>query len=77
MSTDIKIADDLWDTDDEAVITTWLASDGDTVEEGALLAEIMTAKVQYEIEAPTAGILTIAKQTDDIVEKGDVIGTIA
>ncbi len=77
MSTDIKIAEDLWDTDDEAVITTWLAGDGDTVKEGALIAEIMTAKIQHEIEAPASGTLSIAKQADEIVNKGDVIGVIA
>lgn len=76
MSTEIKIAEDLWDTDEEAVITTWLAGDGDTVNEGALIAEIMTAKIQHEILAPASGVLSITKEADDLVNKGDVIGTI-
>lgn len=76
MSTEIKIAEDLWDTDEEAVITTWLAGDGDTVAEGALIAEIMTAKIQHEILAPASGVLSITRQADDLVNKGDVIGTI-
>lgn len=77
MATDIVIPTDLWEEDTEAVITSWLASDGATVEKDALLAEIMTEKVQHEIEAPVAGTLTITKQVDDIVNKGDVIGTIS
>lgn len=77
MATEIVIPVDLWEEDTEAVITSWLASDGATVAKDALIAEIMTEKVQYEIEAPAAGTLNIAKQVDDIVNKGDVIGTIS
>lgn len=77
MTTDISIPDDLWDGDEESVITAWLASDGATVKEGALIAEIMTAKVQHEITAPASGTLTILKEQDAVVAKGDVIGRIA
>ncbi|MEH6361288.1 MAG: biotin/lipoyl-containing protein [Amylibacter sp.] len=75
MATDIVIPSDLWDDDDETVITAWLASDGAQVNEGALIAEIMTAKVQHEIDAPASGKLTIVK--DEVVAKGDVIGTVS
>ncbi len=77
MATDIIIPSDLWDGDEESVITAWLASDGVRVSEGALIAEIMTAKVQHEITAPASGVLSIAKAMDEIVAKGDVIGLIA
>ncbi|OED36082.1 biotin attachment protein [Chromatiales bacterium (ex Bugula neritina AB1)] len=77
MATDIIIAADLWEGDDECVITAWLAIDGANVAEGALIAEIMTAKVQYEIVAPATGILSIAKAQDDVAQKGDVIGSIS
>ena len=74
--TDIIIPTDLWEEDEDAVITTWLVSDGATVEEGALIAEIMTAKVQYEIYAPISGTVTIKEEADAVVPKGAVIGTI-
>ena len=74
--TDIIIPTDLWEEDEEAVITTWLVSDGATVQEGALIAEIMTAKVQYEINAPASGTVTIKEEADAVVPKGAVIGTI-
>ncbi|MEM8970483.1 MAG: biotin/lipoyl-containing protein [Pseudomonadota bacterium] len=76
MATDIIIPTDLWEEDEEATITSWFMSDGATVTEGALVAEIMTAKVQYEINAPASGILRIKEQADAIVAKGAVIGTI-
>ncbi len=76
MTTGIIIPQDLWDEDSEAVITSWLSSDGSFVKKGDLLAEIMTEKIQHEIESPADGTLKITKQVDDIIKKGDVIGTI-
>lgn len=76
MATDIIIPSDLYDGDEESVITAWLASDGAKVTEGALIAEIMTAKVQHEITAPATGTLSIARAQDEVVAKGDVIGSI-
>ena len=77
MATDIIIPTDLWEEDEDAVITTWLVSDGASVEEGALIAEIMTAKVQYEINAPASGVISIKEEADAVVPKGAVIGTIS
>ena len=76
MSTDIIIPQDLYEEDEEAAITNWLVSDGAAVEAGALIAEIMTAKVQYEIQAPASGTIKILKEVDDVVAKGGVIGWI-
>ncbi|MEM1130993.1 MAG: biotin/lipoyl-containing protein [Pseudomonadota bacterium] len=76
MPTDIVVPSDLWEEDEDAVITTWLVSDGATVEEGGLIAEIMTAKVQYEIHAPATGTISIKEEADAVVPKGAVIGTI-
>ena len=76
MQTDIIIPHDLWPEDGEAAITSWLASDGATVEMNALIAEVMVEKVQYEILAPASGTLSIARQVDEVVSKGDVIGAI-
>jgi len=76
MATDITIPSDLWEEDEECVITGWLVDDGARVEAGALIAEIMTAKVQYEIHAPASGTLTITKEADAVVAKGAVIGRV-
>lgn len=76
MATDIIIPDDLWEGDDETVITTWLVSDGATVKKDALIAEIMTAKVQFEIYAPASGTIHIQEAADAVVPKCSVIGKI-
>lgn len=76
MATDIVIPNDLWDEDEQTVLTTWLVSDGATVKEDALIAEIMTAKVQYELYAPASGTIHIKEKADAVVSKGAIIGTI-
>lgn len=76
MTNDIRVPDDLWEGDTEGVITAWLVSDGAEVAQGDLVAEVMVEKAQYEIEAPLSGKLTIAKEEDEVVEKGSVIATV-
>lgn len=76
MATEITIPTDLWEGDEQTVITAWLASDGAVVREGVLIAEIMTAKVQHEINAPASGKLSILREQDEVVSKGEVIGRI-
>ncbi|MBU3019889.1 biotin attachment protein [Paraglaciecola agarilytica] len=77
MTTNIIIPADLWEEDIEAVVTTWLTSDGNTVSKGDLVVEVMAEKIQYEIVAPADGKLTISADEDEVVKKGDVIGTIS
>ncbi len=76
MSTPIVIADDLWEGDAEAVITSWLVSDGAEVAAGDLVAEVMSEKAQFEIEAPAAGVLKILEEEDAVIAKGAVIGQV-
>ena len=52
MAVAVNIPTNLWEEDSEAVITSWLVSDGGTVTEGQLVAEIMVEKVQHEVRAP-------------------------
>ncbi len=76
MSTPIVIADDLWEGDAEAVITSWLVGDGTEVAAGDLVAEVMSEKAQFEIEAPVAGVLKIIEEEDAVIAKGAVIGQV-
>lgn len=73
---DIVIPPDLWDTDDEGVILTWIYADGATVEKGRLITEMMVEKVQLELIAPATGRLRILAPPDTVVKKGQVIGRI-
>ncbi len=73
---DVTIPTDLWDEDSEAVITSWLVSEGAVVNEGDLIAEIMVEKVQHEVKAPASGTIKISQPVEAVVAKGSVIGSI-
>lgn len=74
--TDVTIPMDLWEGDNEAVITAWLVDDGAQVGVGVLLVEVMVEKTSHEITASDAGVIHIDKAAEAIVKKGDVIATI-
>jgi pyruvate/2-oxoglutarate dehydrogenase complex dihydrolipoamide acyltransferase (E2) component len=42
----------------EGTITEWMVAEGDTVEEDQPLAHVETDKVDEDVEAPVAGVLT-------------------
>ena len=63
--TEITVPQDLWDSEDEGVILTWIYATGAVVE-----------KAQLELVAPAAGKLTILAPPDTVVKKGTVIGRI-
>lgn len=44
-------------TMEEAEFITWHVATGDTVAEGAIIAEIATDKIDHELTAPTAGVI--------------------
>jgi len=56
-------------TMEEGTIITWFKKVGDSVAEGEILLEILTDKVNMEVEAPAAGqVLAIIAAEGDIVE---------
>ncbi len=56
---------------EEATITKWFVSEGDTVDEDDVLLEIATDKVDSEIPSPVAGtVKSIKYQVDDVVAVG-------
>jgi 2-oxoglutarate dehydrogenase E2 component (dihydrolipoamide succinyltransferase) len=56
---------------EEATITKWFVSEGDTVQEDDVLLEIATDKVDSEIPSPVAGtVKEIKYQVDDVVAVG-------
>jgi 2-oxoglutarate dehydrogenase E2 component (dihydrolipoamide succinyltransferase) len=62
----------------EAVITRWLVTQGDSVDEGTPLLEVATDKVDTEIPSPHSGtILSIHASEDDVVALGAPLVTIA
>ena len=62
----------------EATITTWLKSEGDTIEAEESIVEIATDKVDSEVPAPADGIITkILVAEGDVAQVGDVIAIIS
>ncbi len=76
MAVEVRIPMDLWEEDEEGVITTWLTDDGAAVGKGRSIATVMVKKVEFDIPAPADGKLIMLRKADDIVRKGEVIGRI-
>lgn len=67
----------LGQTMEEGTITQWLKQEGDQVEKGDPILEVMTDKVNMEVEAPVSGILRkIIAQVDQTVPVMAVIAII-
>lgn len=61
----------------EGTISDWMVSEGDSVNEGDVLLELETDKVNVEIHAEQSGVLSnIKKHAGDVVEVGEVIAHI-
>lgn len=73
---DVTIPENLWPEGNSGVLTTWLYDDGATVTKGDLIAEVMSEKTQFEIEAPESGSLSIKVKVEQEISAGDVIATV-
>ncbi len=61
----------------EVTIANWLKKDGDVVKMDEVIAELESDKATFELTAPQAGILKIAKQKGEVVPIGTVICELA
>lgn len=65
-------------TMEDGTVVAWHVSEGDTVAEGELIAEVETEKVENELEAPCAGVIArILVEEEDTVDVGTVLAIIA
>jgi pyruvate dehydrogenase E2 component (dihydrolipoamide acetyltransferase) len=65
-------------TQETGTIVQWLVKEGERVEKGQPILEVMTDKVNMEVEAPASGLLTNIKASpDDVVAVTRVIAYIA
>jgi len=71
------IVPELGESISEGTISKWFVKVGDTVNQGDVLLELETDKVNIEISAESSGAVNaIAKQDGDVVLVGEAIGTI-
>ena len=76
MATDVKLPD-LGEGVEDATISRWLVKEGDEVNEGDILLEVATDKVDTEVPAPTAGqVLKINQGEGALVAMNDVLAVI-
>ena len=74
--TEIKMPE-LGENVTEGTIVTWHRKVGETIRKGEILAEVMTEKVNCEIECPVSGRVTeILYSEETIVRVGEVIARI-
>ena len=67
----------LGQTMEEGTIIKWFKNEGDSITQGEPLLEVMTDKVNMEVEAPESGVLRrVLAQVDDIVPVQDPIAII-
>jgi len=71
------IVPELGESISEGTITKWFVKVGDTVNQGDVLLELETDKVNIEISAESSGVVgSIHKQDGDVVLVGEAIGSI-
>ncbi|TMV46933.1 2-oxoglutarate dehydrogenase complex dihydrolipoyllysine-residue succinyltransferase [Paenibacillus mesophilus] len=74
---DIKIPE-MGESITEGAIAKWLVKVGDTVNQGDMLLELETDKVNLEVNAERSGVIAeIRKSEGDVVQVGEVVGTIS
>ncbi|RLF80641.1 dihydrolipoyllysine succinyltransferase [Thermococci archaeon] len=62
--------------DKKGVVNQWYKKDGDVVEEGEEIAEVMIEKVTVLVKAPASGKLKILVPENGEVSQGDVIAVV-
>lgn len=71
------IVPELGESITEGTITKWFVKEGDSVNQGDVLLELETDKVNIEISADSSGVVaSIVKQDGDVVQVGETIGSI-
>ena len=77
MQQEIKLPDLGEDAPDEAEVSFWYVVEGENVEEGQDLVEMITDKAAFTLPSPTAGtVKQVLVQEGDTVKVGQVIAIV-
>ncbi len=79
MKGEIRIDEGLWASTmaPEGILDHWCVADGEPIETGQKVAEVVIEGARHEILAPVSGVLVHARIVCGLVEPGDVIGRIS
>ncbi len=78
--TEVTLQDEAWqgvDTAVQALVDKWLVKEGDTVQAGQPLANVVLVKSNLEINAPAAGRIQILVPAGSTFARGQPIATLA
>jgi len=78
--TEVTLKPDAWEGVDaavEALVDKWLVKEGDTVQAGQPLANVVLVKSNLEISAPAAGRIQIVVPAGSTFARGQPIATLA
>ena len=62
----------------EGRVVNWLVNEGDSIKKGAIILQIESDKIEYEVEAPTSGIMAriYESPSEEMVAVGQLLGVI-
>ena len=75
-STEIRVPEGMAEEDAEIVLANWLVDEGEQVDEGDVVCELMVTKVTFEVAPPTTGRLEQRAVVEDVVAVGALLGVI-
>ena len=67
---------DLTESIESAHIAQWLVEDGEYVQKGEDILELVTDKALFTVAAPDSGVLVRVRAEGDEINRPDIIGTI-
>jgi pyruvate dehydrogenase E2 component (dihydrolipoamide acetyltransferase) len=74
---DVTITEEQLGDETEADLSAWLVAAGDHVTAGQAIAQIETAKVMLEFEAPSTGTIQLLVEAGAVFDVGATIARIA
>ena len=72
----MNIIIDMWSGEDEGALSKWFYGEGDSINEGDLIATVAFEKTEFEVHSPKMGTLRRLKSEDDVVRSGEAIARI-
>lgn len=74
MAEQVKLPELGAEAGEEATVSYWIAQEGDDVQEGDDLVEMLTDKANFNVPAPCSGKITkVHAQENEVVKVGDLL----